>query len=68
MQTKTQERNLIMNRKNINPNPSQPVNCLPSVKLPSALAELSEEEIGGSVTSSLNAPCCIPTVYEDSDE
>ena len=56
-----------MNKKNITPNPSQPVDC-PSSKLPSPLAELSEEEIGGSVTSSLNVPTTAPTFYEDSDE
>ena len=41
-----------MNKKNITPNPSQPVDRVPSGQLPSALAELSEEAIGGSVSAS----------------
>ncbi|MFO7032064.1 microcyclamide/patellamide family RiPP [Limnospira fusiformis CCALA 023] len=41
-----------MNKKNITPNPQQPVDRVPSGQLPSALAELSEEAIG-----SLALPC-----------
>ncbi|MCT7963674.1 DUF5837 family protein [Laspinema sp. D1] len=35
-----------MNKKNISPNPLQPIDRVPSGQLPSALAELSEEAIG----------------------
>ncbi|MFO7032067.1 microcyclamide/patellamide family RiPP, partial [Limnospira fusiformis CCALA 023] len=35
-----------MNKKNISPNPQQPVDRVPTGQLPSALAELSEEAIG----------------------
>ena len=35
-----------MDKKNISPNPQQPVDRVPSGQLPSALAELSEEAIG----------------------
>ncbi len=35
-----------MDKKNITPNPQQPVDRVPTGQLPSALAELSEEEIG----------------------
>ena len=40
-----------MNKKNITPNPSQPVDRVPTGQLPSALAELSEEAISGSVAA-----------------
>ena len=32
-----------MNKKNINPNPTQPVDRIPTGQFPSALAELSED-------------------------
>ena len=35
-----------MDKKNISPNPQQPVDRVPTGQLPSALAELSEEAIG----------------------
>ncbi|UWU47803.1 DUF5837 family cyanobactin class RiPP [Limnospira platensis] len=35
-----------MNKKNISPNPLQPIDRVPTGQLPSALAELSEEAIG----------------------
>ncbi|WP_254563435.1 DUF5837 family cyanobactin class RiPP [Oscillatoria sp. HE19RPO] len=35
-----------MNKKNITPNPQQPIDRVPTGQLPSALAELSEEAIG----------------------
>ncbi|CDM96174.1 MULTISPECIES: DUF5837 family cyanobactin class RiPP [Limnospira] len=35
-----------MNKKNISPNPQQPVDRIPTGQLPSVLAELSEEAIG----------------------
>ncbi|TVU52639.1 MAG: microcyclamide/patellamide family RiPP [Arthrospira sp. PLM2.Bin9] len=35
-----------MDKKNITPNPQQPVDRVPTGQLPSALAELSEEAIG----------------------
>ncbi len=41
-----------MDKKNITPNPQQPVDRVPTGQLPSALAELSEEAIG-----SLALPC-----------
>ncbi len=34
-----------MDKKNITPNPQQPVDRVPTGQLPSALAELNEEEI-----------------------
>ncbi|NER34292.1 MAG: microcyclamide/patellamide family RiPP [Oscillatoria sp. SIO1A7] len=37
-----------MNKKNISPNPQQPVDRVPSGQLPSALAELSEEALGSA--------------------
>ncbi|AMW30629.1 MULTISPECIES: microcyclamide/patellamide family RiPP [Oscillatoriophycideae] len=45
-----------MDKKNISPNPQQPVDRVPSGQLPSALAELSEEAIG-----SLEA---LPAIWE----
>ncbi|MCT7966922.1 DUF5837 family protein [Laspinema sp. D1] len=35
-----------MDKKNISPNPLQPIDRVPTGQLPSALAELSEEAIG----------------------
>ncbi|NER34293.1 MAG: microcyclamide/patellamide family RiPP [Oscillatoria sp. SIO1A7] len=37
-----------MNKKNISPNPQQPVDRVPTGQLPSALAELSEEALGSA--------------------
>ncbi|NER34291.1 MAG: microcyclamide/patellamide family RiPP [Oscillatoria sp. SIO1A7] len=39
-----------MDKKNISPNPQQPVDRVPSGQLPSALAELSEEALGQAGT------------------
>jgi bacteriocin leader peptide (microcyclamide/patellamide family) len=36
-----------MNKKNITPNPTQPVDRIPTGQLPSALAELSEDTLSG---------------------
>ncbi|MDT9186025.1 microcyclamide/patellamide family RiPP, partial [Limnospira sp. PMC 289.06] len=41
-----------MDKKNITPNPQQPVDRVPSGQLPSALAELSEEAIGSLALAS----------------
>ncbi|NER34294.1 MAG: microcyclamide/patellamide family RiPP [Oscillatoria sp. SIO1A7] len=38
-----------MDKKNISPNPQQPVDRVPSGQLPSALAELSEEALASQV-------------------
>jgi bacteriocin leader peptide (microcyclamide/patellamide family) len=37
-----------MNKKNITPNPKQPVDRVPAGQLPSALAELTEAALGGT--------------------
>ncbi|MET0114435.1 MAG: DUF5837 family cyanobactin class RiPP [Limnospira maxima] len=41
-----------MDKKNISPNPQQPVDRVPTGQLPSALAELSEEVIGSQAQAS----------------
>ncbi|MCT7966920.1 DUF5837 family protein [Laspinema sp. D1] len=41
-----------MNKKNISPNPQQPIDRVPTGQLPSALAELSEEAIGEQALAS----------------
>ena len=41
-----------MNKKNISPNPQQPIDRVPTGQLPSALAELSEEAIGSLALAS----------------
>ena len=41
-----------MNKKNISPNPQQPIDRVPTGQLPSALAELSEEAIGSQAQAS----------------
>jgi len=43
-----------MDKKNITPNPQQPVDRVPTGQLPSALAELSEEAIGSQAMASNN--------------
>ncbi len=40
-----------MNHKSITPNPQQPVDRVPAGQLPSALAQLSEEVLGGSAVA-----------------
>ena len=40
-----------MNNKSITPNPQQPVDRVPTGQLPSALAELSEAALSGTLTS-----------------
>jgi bacteriocin leader peptide (microcyclamide/patellamide family) len=42
-----------MNKKNISPNPQQPIDRVPTGQLPSALAELSEESLGSQALA-----CC----------
>ena len=39
-----------MDKKNITPNPQQPVDRVPTGKLPSALAELEEASLSGTHT------------------
>ena len=59
-----------MNNKSITPNPQQPVDRVPTGQLPSALAELSEAELGGVL------PCgdgdlivlCVCFCYYDGDD
>ncbi|MEA5420815.1 DUF5837 family cyanobactin class RiPP [Spirulina sp. CCNP1310] len=41
-----------MNKKNISPNPQQPVDRVPTGQLPTALAELSEESLGSQAQAS----------------
>ena len=41
-----------MDKKNISPNPQQPVDRVPTGQLPSALAELSEESLGSQAQAS----------------
>ncbi|BAI93360.1 microcyclamide/patellamide family RiPP [Limnospira platensis] len=57
-----------MDKKNITPNPQQPVDRVPSGQLPSALAELSEEAIGSlALASGLPGMPCFCS-YEGDDE
>ncbi|UWU47800.1 DUF5837 family cyanobactin class RiPP [Limnospira platensis] len=56
-----------MDKKNISPNPQQPVDRVPTGQLPSALAELSEEAIGSlALASSVMVGCACS--YEGDDE
>jgi bacteriocin leader peptide (microcyclamide/patellamide family) len=43
-----------MDKKNISPNPQQPVDRVPTGQLPTALAELSEESLGSQAQASLS--------------
>jgi bacteriocin leader peptide (microcyclamide/patellamide family) len=57
-----------MNKKNISPNPLQPIDRVPTGQLPSALAELSEEAIGEQALASMmeaGIPFCS---YDGDDE
>jgi len=59
-----------MNKKNISPNPQQPVDRVPTGQLPSALAELSEEAIGsqalpGFLNNGMSVCACS---YDGDDE
>ena len=59
-----------MDKKNISPNPQQPVDRVPSGQLPSALAELSEEAIG-SLEALPAGLCGLPPMfcsYDGDDE
>ncbi|NER37995.1 MAG: microcyclamide/patellamide family RiPP [Oscillatoria sp. SIO1A7] len=49
-----------MNKKNISPNPQQPVDRVPAGQLPSTLAELSEEALAGGSVQANGFPfvCC----------
>ncbi|MEX6780133.1 DUF5837 family cyanobactin class RiPP, partial [Limnospira fusiformis] len=57
-------------KKNISPNPQQPVDRVPTGQLPSALAELSEEAIGSQAQAAagLGRCCHICCSYEGDDE
>ncbi|MDT9200429.1 MULTISPECIES: DUF5837 family cyanobactin class RiPP [Limnospira] len=58
-----------MNKKNISPNPQQPVDRVPTGQLPSALAELSEEAIGSQISSlAVHGQCRSRCSYEGDDE
>ncbi|UWU47799.1 DUF5837 family cyanobactin class RiPP [Limnospira platensis] len=59
-----------MDKKNISPNPQQPVDRVPTGQLPSALAELSEEAIGSLALASNvgNDGTCFICSYEGDDE
>ncbi|MFO7091620.1 DUF5837 family cyanobactin class RiPP [Limnospira platensis] len=58
-----------MDKKNITPNPQQPVDRVPSGQLPSALAELSEEAIGSleALPAGIPFPPCVCS-YDGDDE
>jgi bacteriocin leader peptide (microcyclamide/patellamide family) len=47
-----------MDKKNISPNPQQPVDRVPTGQLPSALAELSEEAIGSQAQPQTQTSLC----------
>lgn len=47
-----------MNKKNITPNPTQPVDRIPTGQLPSALAELSEDSLSDSHVLPAIGPIC----------
>lgn len=49
-----------MNHKSISPNPQQPVDRVPAGQLPSALAQLSEEALGGTVAPAAGGFPCYP--------
>ncbi|MGI0499025.1 microcyclamide/patellamide family RiPP [Limnospira platensis] len=57
-----------MNKKNITPNPQQPVDRVPSGQLPSALAELSEEAIGSLALPARGAEPWVCSFNEGDDE
>ncbi|MEK9511559.1 DUF5837 family cyanobactin class RiPP [Limnospira fusiformis PMC 851.14] len=57
-----------MNKKNISPNPQQPVDRVPTGQLPSALAELSEEAIGSLALASAGTCGVCRCSYEGDDE
>ncbi|CDM96178.1 DUF5837 family cyanobactin class RiPP [Limnospira indica] len=58
-----------MNKKNISPNPLQPIDRVPTGQLPSALAELSEEAIGSQAqAASIRLPDPSFCSYEGDDE
>ena len=57
-----------MDKKNISPNPLQPIDRVPTGQLPSALAELSEEAIGSlALASGMDGLLCRCS-YEGDDE
>jgi bacteriocin leader peptide (microcyclamide/patellamide family) len=60
-----------MDKKNISPNPQQPVDRVPTGQLPSVLAELSEEAIGSlEALPAAAGPCMCPCAcsYDGDDE
>lgn len=46
-----------MNKKNITPNPKQPVDRVPAGQLPSALAELTEAALSGTYIRTQGVYC-----------
>ena len=57
-----------MDKKNISPNPLQPIDRVPSGQLPSALAELSEEAIGEQAWASVGGDVLCMCSYSGEDE
>ena len=61
-----------MNKKNITPNPQQPINRVTTGKLPNLLAELQEASLSGTHTlpqySKLEEATCIFCSYEGEEE
>ncbi|UWU47802.1 DUF5837 family cyanobactin class RiPP [Limnospira platensis] len=57
-----------MDKKNISPNPQQPVDRVPTGQLPSALAELSEEAIGSQAQASFGCEVSCRCSYDGDDE
>jgi bacteriocin leader peptide (microcyclamide/patellamide family) len=66
-----------MDKKNISPNPQQPVDRVPTGQLPTALAELSEESLGsqaqaggcpGRFEMEGMADYCVACSYDGEDE
>ncbi|CDM96186.1 DUF5837 family cyanobactin class RiPP [Limnospira indica] len=57
-----------MDKKNISPNPQQPVDRIPTGQLPSALAELSEEAIGSQAQAGRKCRSAELCSYEGDDE
>ena len=57
-----------MNKKNITPNPTQPVNRIPTGQLSSALAELSEVTLTGSNILAAGNNCGIYVCAYEGDD
>lgn len=54
-----------MNKKNITPNPTQPVERISTGQLPSALAELSEDSLISQVLPSFGEPVWVQKLYPE---